>query len=149
MKAIKNFKSRKNIFLGILVTMMVFSFTSCAVKAPFLTTSMAPAAEGKVKVTRDHNQNYVIKVSVSNLAEVEKLIPVKQTYVVWMLSDEEYTENIGQLNSSKGFLSKQLSASFETVSSSRPIEVFITAENDGDTGYPSEQVVLKTNRFYK
>ena len=64
-----------------------------------------------------------------------------------MRSDQEYTENIGQLNSSKGFLSKQLKATFETVSSSRPIEIYITAEDDGSTGYPSDQIVLKTNRF--
>jgi hypothetical protein len=147
MKATKLNALTKNIFLGILTTMMIFSFTSCAVKAPFLTTSVAPAAEGKVKVKRDHNNNYVVKISVDNLVEVERLQPPRKTYVVWMRSDQEYTENIGQLNSSKGFLSKQLKATFETVSSSRPIEVYITAEDDGSTGYPSDQIVLKTNQF--
>ena len=121
--------------------------TSRAVKPPFLTTSIAPAAEGKVKVKRDHNKNYAIKISVSNLVEVERLQPPRQAYVVWMLSDHEYVENIGRLNSSKGFLSKRLKATFKTVSSSRPIEIYITAEDDGNIGIPSDQIVLKTNPF--
>ena len=75
MKATKLNALTKNIFLGILTTMMIFSFTSCAIKAPFLTTSVAPAAEGKVKVKRDHNNNYIVKISVSNLVEVERLQP--------------------------------------------------------------------------
>jgi hypothetical protein len=147
MKATKFNARTKNIFLIIVTTIMIFSLTSCAVRMPFSTTSVAPAAEGQVKVKRDNNENYFIKISVSNLVEVERLQPPKQTYVVWMRSDQEHTENIGQLNSSKGFLSKQLKASFETVSSSRPIEIYITAENDGSTGYPSDQIVLKTDRF--
>ena len=147
MKATKFNALIKNISLGILTTMMIFSFTSCALTATFSTTSIAPAAEGQVKVKRDHNNNYIVKISVSNLVEVERLQPPRQTYVVWMRSDQEFTENIGQLNSSKGFLSKQLKATFETVSSSRPIEIYITAENDGSTGYSSDQIVLKTNRF--
>jgi hypothetical protein len=147
MKATKLNALTKNIFLGILTMMMIFSFSSCAIKATFSTTSVAPGAEGQVKVKRDHNNNYVVKISVDNLVEVERLQPPKQTYVVWMLTDQENTENIGQLNSSKGFLSKHLKASFETVSSSRPMEIYVTAENDGSIGYPSDQIVLKTNRF--
>lgn len=147
MTATKLNATTKNIILGIVTSMMIVSFTSCATKAVFSTTSVAPAAEGQVKIKRDNNENYVIKISVTNLVEVERLHPPKQTYVVWMLTDKENTENIGQLNSSKGFLSKQLNASFETVSSSKPIEIYITAENDGSTGYPSDQIVLKTNRF--
>jgi hypothetical protein len=84
----------KNILWGIVTTMMILSFTSCAVNVPFSTTSVAPAAEGQVKVKRDHNMNYVIKIKVSNLVEVERLQPGKQTYVVWMVNDQEYTKNI-------------------------------------------------------
>ncbi|MDF1574456.1 MAG: hypothetical protein P1P86_04600 [Bacteroidales bacterium] len=147
MKATKLNAITKNILWGIVTMLMIFSFTSCAVNVPFSTTSVAPAAEGQVKVKRDNNLNYLIKIKVSNLVEVERLKPAKQTYVVWMVTDQEYIKNIGQLNSSKAFMSKKLIASFETVSSTKPIEIFITAENDGSTGYPSDEVVLKTNRF--
>jgi hypothetical protein len=137
----------KNIMSGLLVTLILFSFNSCAVKSAFLSSSVVPAAKGNVKVKRDKNKNYVIQVNVTNLAEVARLQPPKQTYVVWMVSDQEETNNIGQLKSSKNFLSKQMSVSFETVSSSKPVKIFITAENDGGTQYPGEQIVLTTNNF--
>ncbi len=147
MKATKLNGIIQNILLGIVTTLMIFSFTSCATKAVFSTSSVAPAAEGQVKIKRDHNENYVVKISVTSLVEVERLQPPKQTYVVWMVTDQDVTNNVGLLNSSKGFMSKTLNASFETVSSSKPIEIFITAENDGSTEYPSDQIVLQTNRF--
>jgi hypothetical protein len=106
-----------------------------------------PAAEGTVKIKRDNNRNYMIRISISNLAEVTKLQTSKQTYVVWMLTNKEKTENIGQLNSSGSFLSSQLNASFHTISSSKPVKIFITAENDGTVQIPEGQFVLTTNIF--
>ena len=84
---------------------------------------------------------------MSNLAEVARLQPPKQTYVIWAVTDQGNTDNIGQLKSSKNFLSKQMSATFETVSSSKPSKIFITAENNGSIQYPGEQIVLSTNNF--
>jgi hypothetical protein len=137
----------KNILLGALTTIMIFSFTACTRKIPFLTSLVVPAAKGYIIVRRDNNKNYVIRIHISNLAEATRLQPSKQTYVVWMVTDRQKTENIGQLNSSTSFLSKELKASFETVSSSKPTKIFISAENDGSIQYPGEQVVLSTNSF--
>jgi hypothetical protein len=108
---------------------------------------VVPAAEGNVRIRRDKNNNYKIKISISNLAEVAKLKTSKQTYVVWMLTNQEKTENIGQLNSSPNFLSKKLKASFKTISSSKPVKIFLTAENNGATQNPDGQFVLTTNIF--
>jgi hypothetical protein len=147
MKAPRLISKTKNILLGILTTMMIFPFTSCARKVIFLSSSVVPAAQGYVKVKRDNNKNYVIQINISNLAEVSRLQTSKQTYVVWMTTDQEKTKNIGQLTSSTGFLSKQLKASFKTISSSRPTKIFITAENDGTAQYPDGQFVLSTEFF--
>ncbi|MGA3015374.1 MAG: hypothetical protein ABSD71_15225, partial [Bacteroidales bacterium] len=65
----------KNIFLGILTTMMMIPFTSSAKKIPFLTSSVTPAAQGYVKVKKDHNNNYLIKIHVSDLAGIERIQP--------------------------------------------------------------------------
>ncbi len=54
---------------------------------------------------------------------------------------------MGQINSSTGFLSSKLKASFETVSSFKPTRVFITAEDDGNIQIPGMYVVLTTNNF--
>jgi hypothetical protein len=112
----------------------------------FLTSQVVPAARGSVKVKRDKNHNYVIQVHVENLAEVKRLDPSKQTYVVWMATDQERTKNIGQINSSSSLLSKSLKASFETVSSIKPVKIFITAEEDGSTQSPG-MLILTTNDF--
>lgn len=138
----------KGFFIIIAASMMIFSFSSCATKVPFLTSSVAPAAEGTVKVKKDENKNYVIKVHLNNLAEPTRLQPSKNTYVVWMETEDNRTKNIGQVKSSSSMISKQLKGSFETVSSFKPKKVFITGENDANVQYPSDiDIVLTTNNF--
>jgi len=143
MKAPELKTQTKNFFLGILTTMMIFSFISCSTKALFLTSSVVPAAEGYVKVKKDKNNNYVIQMQISNLAGVERLQPAKQTYVVWMVTDQGITKNIGRVNSSNN-----LKVSFETVSSFKPTQIFITAEDNESAQYPGDQVVISTEKFW-
>ncbi|MBC7534343.1 MAG: hypothetical protein H7258_01465 [Ferruginibacter sp.] len=126
---------------------MLFYVSSCARKISFQTSSVVPAAQGSVKVTKDKNENYKIKISLINLAEPTRLQPSKSTYVVWMETADNRTKNIGQINSSTGFLSSKLKADFETVSSFKPVKIFITAEDDASIRYPGMQVVLSTNNF--
>jgi hypothetical protein len=147
MKATRLNNLKKTIFLGILTIMIVFSFNSCATSVSFLNSSVVPAARGSVKVKTDSNKNYVIQISLTDLAEVSRLQPSKLTYIVWMVTDRDLTKNIGQLNSSKGFMSKQLKGSFKTVSSDKPVKIFITAEDDASIQYPGSMVVLSTDRF--
>jgi hypothetical protein len=139
----KEIRKPGNKYLSYFLTiMMIFSLASCSTKALFQTSTVVPAAKGYVKVKTDKNNNYVIQMQISNLAGVERLQPVRQTYVVWMLTDQQITKNIGRLNSSNN-----LKASFETVSSFKPIKIFITAEDDENVQYPGEQVVLSTDTF--
>ncbi len=136
----------KNILSGVLALMVISLIESCSSKQAFLTSPIVPAARGSVKVKKDNNNNYLIKVYLENLAEVKRLSPPKQTYVVWMETDQEGTKNIGQINSSTSFLSRNLKASFETVSSVKPVRIFITAEEDGNAQLPGLQI-LSTNDF--
>jgi hypothetical protein len=137
----------KNILSGIFMALMVFSFNSCAVKSTFAPSSVVPGAQGKVKVKRDKNQNYVIQIEITNLAEVQKLQSSKNNYVVWMETDQGKTENLGQLNTSTGLFSKTMKAKLETVSSYKPTKIYITAEDNSNVQYPGEQVVLSTSNF--
>ena len=148
MKTLKWNSLTRNIFLGVLTLAILFSFGSCARTVSFLTSSVVPAARGYIKVKRDGNKNYVIQVHLSDLAEVGRLQPPKQTYVVWMVTEREETKNIGQVKSSENFVSKNLSGSFETVSSSRPTKIFITAEDDPGSQYPGTLLVLSTDKFW-
>lgn len=144
MNTIKFSASTKKFFLGFLLVMIMLPFSLQAQKIPFLQSSIAPAAEGFVKVRQDNNNNNVIKIRIENMAEIESLDPAKQTYVVWMVTDRETTENIGRINSSN-----RLKVSFKTVSSYQPIKIFITAEENESTQSPSEMIVLSTDNFWE
>lgn len=147
MKAQKSNKLTKNILSGILITSVILLFTACAKKITFLPSPVVPAAKGSIHIKKDNNNNYIIKMQILDLAEVERLQSDKATYVVWMETNEGNTENIGQLKSSTSFFSKQHQASLKTISSYKPVKIFITAENDINAQYPDKQVVLSTDRF--
>jgi len=147
MKTLKlNFFSR-NLLLGASAALLFFSLTSCAKKVAFLTSSVVPAARGQVIVKKDANKNYAIKVKINNLAEAKRLEPSKNTYVVWMETDEAMVKNIGQIKSDNQFMSSKLKAIFETVTAFKPTKIFITAEDNSDAQYPGNQFVLETKRF--
>ena len=147
MKTTKLINLKKNILPGIFAMILIFSLFSCATSVNFLNSAVVPAARGSVKIKTDNNKNYSIQITLSDLAEASRLQPPKLTYIVWMITDRDLTKNIGQLNSSKGFMSKQLKGSFKTVSSDKPIKIFITAEDDAAVQYPGSQVVLSTDKF--
>ena len=89
----------------------------------------------------------MIKIHINNLAEPERLWNAGDNYIVWLVSEDNVTRNIGQIKSSTSFLSKKLDASFETVSSIKPSKIFITAEEEAGTQFPTSQVVLSTGVF--
>ncbi len=62
MKTIRFEAKTKKLFLGFLIVMIMLPFSLQAKKIPFLQSSRAPAAEGYVKVKKDRNKNYVIKI---------------------------------------------------------------------------------------
>ena len=127
-------------YIGIISMIMLISFQSCATKAPFLTSSVVPAAQGDVTIKQNKNNNYVIKMRISNLAEIERLQSSKTGYVVWMEADEAYTRNIGQVTSSSN-----LNVSFETSATLKPTRIFITAEENVNVQYPGPMVILTTD----
>jgi hypothetical protein len=137
----------RNILMIVFILSMVLTFSSCATKAKFAISTVAPAARGDVKISKDKNKNYEIKIQIYNLAEVERLQPARKSYVVWLVADNFETKNIGRITSSTGTFSKKLKASYETVTSYKPTKIFITAEDDTSVSYPSTEVVLSTNAF--
>ncbi len=132
-------------FLFTTIAFVALSLVSCAKKMTFGTSSVVPAAEGSVKIKSDKNKNSTIDLNVIRLSDPKRLDPPKGTYIVWMETANNGTKNIGNLNSSSGFLSKTLKSSLKTVTPYKPTGFFITAEDNKDITYPNGQVVLKTN----
>lgn len=129
------------------IILLLFTITGCAKKMSFQQSTVVPAARGYVKITKDGNKNYRIKLELSNLAEINKLDPQKESYVVWMTSDNNSTTNLGRISSSGSLLSKRLTVSFETVTATKPSLIFITAENESNTKYPTGTTVMTTGKF--
>ena len=147
MKTSKAKPSSTIMFLTIVSIILILILSSCATKAKFLDSPLAPAAEGHIKMKTDRNKNYVIKIEIFNLALPEKLNPPKKVYVVWMDDGNNNLKNMGQVKSSSAFLSKALKASFQNISSFRPIKIFITSEYEANVQVPSQDVILSTNNF--
>jgi hypothetical protein len=118
-------------------------YSSCAKSIEFENSNIVPAARGKVSVKKDKNDNYNIKLELSYLAEPDRLSPPKKYYVVWLSSDtNQMPLNIGQIVGTS-----KLHVEFESVSSSKPKRIFVTAEDDVTTQYPSQYIVLETSKF--
>lgn len=149
MKTLKLNTLAVKLLTGAVAIFLLFSFESCSSsrKTTFLNSTFVPAANGKIKVKKDKNNNYNISIDIEHLAPPSQLQPPKQTYVVWMETAQNQTKNIGQINSSTGFLSGKLKASFQTVSSFKPEKIFITAEDDANVRYPLGNRVLTTANF--
>ena len=135
----------KNIFLTVAAGIMIFSFSECTAQKEFLSSSIVPAARGTVSVKRDKFNNYIIKLKITNLAEATRLSPPKNTYVVWMVTDENLTRNLGQVRTSSSMFSKKLNLNFETKTVFRPVRIFITAENDAVVQFPNSETILTTD----
>lgn len=140
-------KTTKRVYSIISIVAISILLSACAKKISFQTSAIVPAARGTVKVKKDNNNNYAIKVFIRNLAEVKRLSPPKSAYIVWMETDQQTAKNIGKIDSDNKMFSNKLKASFESVSPTKPTKIFITAEDDVSTQYPSYQIILTTNNF--
>lgn len=112
---------------------------SCASVAKFPVSSIVPAAEISAKKMVDKNKNYVIELVAKNLANSERLDPPKSNYSVWIITDDNVTKNIGQLNNSNG-----KRTTLKTLTAFNVKEIFITAENQGDLSYPMGTEISRT-----
>lgn len=123
---------------------LMLSLNSCAQqeRVPFSTSSIVPAAEGRVTLKTDRNNNYIVEMEISNLADVQRLEPPRNVYVAWIETEAGVIRNLGQV-----ITSGNLNASLETVVPGKPTKIFITAENDVNVTYPGNVLVLTTDDF--
>lgn len=143
MNPLYNFTKHRT--LSVLAVLFLFTITSCSTKLKFANSTVVPAAQGSVKITKDSNGNYELDLTILHLSDPSRLSPSKELYVVWMETENNGIKNIGQLKSGTSFFSSTLKASFHSVTSFKPRRVFLTAENDAAIQSPGSQVVLTTN----
>ena len=131
----------------LIIAFTCFSMASCAKKIVFQTSSVVPAATGKVKIKKDDNKNYSIDIKLENLAAANRLSPPQNVYVVWVATKESGVKNIGQIAPSSSFLSGKVKASLRAVTPFKPTRIFITAEDNKDILYPGSHEILTTRTF--
>jgi hypothetical protein len=128
----------------LLILAVVVAFASCTQKMNFTKSYVVPAAEGYVKVKKDNNNNYDLTVTVENLAKPGDLSPSREAYVVWMQSDRNSLQKLGQIVVSSGLFNNSLNGKLNTTTTVKPYLVFITAERDANVSSPIGETILTT-----
>lgn len=145
MKSFLIFRTHRFTF-ALAAIVLLLSATSCARRAAFVQSAVIPAATGKVKVKKDGNENYRVKVNAENLPPANQLNPPRAIYVLWMESSSG-TKNLGQFRTNTGLFSKTFKGSLETTTPYRPYRIFLTAEDIPDVQFPGSQMIISTNAF--
>jgi CBS domain-containing protein len=129
-------KILQNIITGAIILFL----TSCSSTAKFPISSVTPAAEIVAKMKQDKNNNAVIEIIARNLASANRLNPPKNNYVVWIVTEDNGTKNIGQLMNNNG--NKSI---LKTSTSFKVKEIYITAEEQGNISYPMGIEISRTS----
>ena len=130
----------------VLFASILIALTSCGKKITFLPSTVMPTAKGYVKIKGEKNDNYGVKLLVTDIVKSKDLQPGKKTYVVWVETNENRAHNLGKLESSKGIFSKTRKAKLTSLTAAKPVRVYITAEENSTPQFPSE-IVLTTELF--
>ena len=117
----------------------LFILTSCATKAKFPVSNIAPAADISAKKKKDKNKNITLEIKAENLASPDRLNPSGNNYSVWVVTKEYGIKNVGQIN-----VKNAKKTEFKTVTPFDFDEVFITVENQGDLKYPAGREISRT-----
>lgn len=127
----------------VLLLAFLMIFGSCATSVKFPVSEIAPAADGTAKIKKDKNNNYIIDVTLKYLADPDRLNPPRQYYVAWAETESNAPVNLGMLISDKNN-----KATLKSLTSSKPTQIFITAEDTGDTNWPGNQEIFRTGNLF-
>lgn len=128
-------------FKNLVIIAFVALISSCASTAIFPVSVIVPAAEIKATKKQDQNNNYVIELTAENLAEAGRLNPPMNNYSVWIVVGNGDIKNIGQLSNKNA-----RTAVLKTVTPFNVMEIFITAEKQGNLTAP-EGIEISRTKF--
>jgi len=128
-------QKRLVVFLGVGALVLA----GCSSTWHLTSSSLAPAATGKVVITAGPNNNTRLAISVRHLAPPQKMSQSGTTYVVWARGAgvTDRPQNLGALK-----LDSDLSGQLETVTPLREFDLTITVENTHVADSPTSNSVL-------
>ncbi|WP_373059089.1 hypothetical protein [Zunongwangia sp. H14] len=132
----------KNAAAVITCFMAALLLTGCSQKITFPGSKVIPAAEAKLNVDKNSNDNYKLELRIKNIADPERLSPSRKYYIVWMETRKNGTIKMGNLN-----VNRKNQAELDYSTPYKPERVFITAENNQNTSSPSRKVVLNSGKI--
>lgn len=122
----------------VIVVAVLLTACTSAIKLPV--SSVTPAADISVKKKQDKNKNYVIELTMANLASPDRLTPPKNYYSIWIVTDHGATKNVGQITNKNA-----KKTTFKVITPFIPKQLFVTAENEGNLTYPSGTEITRTS----
>jgi hypothetical protein len=112
--------------------------------APMMASPRVPAAQGAVSVKDSDNGNVKLEVQVKHMGPPEKVATGASSYVVWLKplatgNDNEAPQNLGALA-----VNKDQEGEFNTTTSYRQFDLFVTAEPQAGSMAPTGEQLLST-----
>jgi hypothetical protein len=111
----------------------------CANRVPLESTPLVPAADGRITISTDANNNTRVKLEVKHLAPPSALSPPRGTYVVWTRDQNGDPQKQGTLD-----IGDNRQGKIEFITSLQDFDVIVTAEESPDVRYPSSAVALRS-----
>lgn len=125
------------------VTFCLLASAGCAThKVRFEGSPLLPAADAKVEIRTDQNQNTLVELKLRYVAPAEKLWPPKNVYVVWAQSEEGEIFQLGQLR-----VNEEREGHLNATTALDRLRLLITAEEEPRPEKPSLPYVLATDYF--
>lgn len=134
----------KNFIQLSILFILLGTFYACSKKVAFGISEVVPAAQATAKIKKDKNKNYEIDLRINHLASPDRLVPPMEFYVVWISTENNGIKNIGQITSTSSFMSSTLKGTLKAVTSFKPREIFITAEENASVQWPGSMVVVRS-----
>ncbi len=127
--------------LGVACSHMPFTSSG---GTPMLASPRVPAAQGAVSIKDADNGNMKLAVSVKHMAPPEKVATGASSYVVWLKplatgNENEAPQNLGALA-----VNKDQEGEFDTMTSYRQFDIFVTAEPQPGSMAPTGEQLLST-----
>lgn len=123
--------------LTICLIALLLASVAWAGDVPLVGSSLVPAAAGKINYEHDRNGNIKLDIKTKHLAAPERLTPAKNSYVVWIRSNDGQVQNAGVLR-----VNNNLEGSFTTTTPIKAFDVVITAEDSPSVSQPSGPEIM-------
>ena len=127
--------------LGVACSHMPFTSSG---GTPMLASPRVPAAQGAVSIKDADNGNMKLAVSVKHMAPPEKVATGASSYVVWLKPLATGTENEAPQNLGALAVNKDQEGEFDTMTSYRQFDIFVTAEPQPGSMAPTGEQLLST-----